>query len=136
MSEFSSPIVVVLESPFSGDIPVHVAYAQRAMTHARSKGEVVIAPHLMWTQHHKCPDHFVSDYDPKYQVENGGRDAALKQIHELRRRVNVVVFYIDYGYSSGMKDGLEQCKRDGIPMEERCIGNLEEDVENAKSRSK
>ena len=119
--------LIILESPYSGDIPTHVAYAQRAMHNSREKGEIVIIPHLLWTQHHLAPTYFVCDWDDKYEVKNGGREESLKQICKLRKMADKIVFYMDYGMSSGMKDGLEQCKRENIPYEERYIGNKEMD---------
>lgn len=127
--------VVVLESPFSGDIPRNVAYAQRIMMHARERKEIVIIPHLLWTQHHMCKEHFVSDFDVKFECKNGGRDVSLEQIKELRRRADLVVFYTDHGWSNGMTHGLEHCKAEGINFEERQIGNIQEDTVNAKFRT-
>lgn len=123
-----SQTVIVLESPYSGD---NVAYTQRAMKHAREKGEIVIIPHLLWTQHHN----FVSDWDEKYTVKNGGRDVSLEQIKELRRRADKVVFYTDYGMSSGMKHGLEHCKAEHIPYEERTIGDTDIDSKTVYIRN-
>lgn len=127
--------VVVLESPFSGDIARNVAYAQRAMFDARSRKEIVIAPHLLWTQHHQAPGHFVSDYDAKYDVPHGDRDVSLQQIHTLRTMAKRVVFYMDYGMSSGMKDGMEQCVKENLPYETRVLGDCHLDEENKKARA-
>lgn len=128
--------VVILESPYSGDIDRNVAYLQRAMHDARTRGEVVIAPHMMWTQHHLCPTHYVSDYDAKYEVPNGGREIALQQIHELRRRADLIVFYMDYGMSSGMRDGMDQCIKENLKFEERTLGDTHKDSEIARVRKK
>lgn len=127
-------IVVVLESPFSGDIPRNIAYGQRIMADSRERGEIVIMPHLLWTQHHEAPEHFVSDYDTKYDIKNGGREESLEQIKILRGLADKVIFYTDYGMSSGMEHGLEDCKTRGIKYEMRQIGNLHQDEENKKSR--
>lgn len=126
--------VVVIESPYSGYILKNVAYAQRAMKDARERKEIVIIPHMTWTQHHLAKGHYVSDWDDKYEIKNGGREASLEQIKVLRRRADKVVFYVDYDYSHGMTDGLEQCKAEGIPYEERRIGGLEQDEANARRR--
>ena len=128
--------VVILESPYSGDIPRNIAYAQRCMADSRLRGEITLVPHLLWTQHHLCPDHFVSDYDPKYELKQIGRDVSLEQIHVLRRLSQMVVFYFDYGLSSGMNDGLKLCKFENIPHEIRTIGTIEADVQNANNRCK
>ena len=128
--------IVILESPYSGDIQKNVAYAQRAMNDARERGEIVIMPHLLWTQHYLSPLHFVCDWDDKYEVKNGGREESLKQIHLLRKMADKVIFYTDYGISSGMQDGLDQCKSENIPFEERLIKNTEMDTKIAQVRGR
>jgi hypothetical protein len=136
MSEVKSepePVVVLLESPYSGNIPLHVAYAQRAMADARSRGEIVLMPHLLWTQHHKAPHYFVSDFKPEYDISGAGREESLEQIKVLRRFCHKVVFYMDYGMSSGMKHGLDDCIENGIPYENRVIGT-KEDQQNVDNR--
>lgn len=131
--------IVLIESPYSGDIPRNIAYAQRCMYDSRMRGEITLATHLLWTQHHLAPQHFVSDYDEKYEVPNCGRDVSLQQICALREMIQreggKVVFYIDYGYSSGMTHGLEHCKRNNIPYEERRLNKLDKDIENASART-
>jgi len=125
--------IVVLESPYSGDIPLNVAYAQRAMFDARCRGETVIIPHLLWTQHHLAPNHFVSDYTDKFLLSaNGGRDIAFEQIKALREIADCVVFYVDRGYSSGMLLAKKHCQEKGIYFKERKLGNLGDDEKNAR----
>lgn len=111
--------VVIIESPYSGDIERNIRYAQEAMTDSRKRGEIPIVPHLLWTQHHLAPNYFVHDNDPKYEV--CGRETSINHIKELRRRADKVVFYIDYGYSSGMEIGLNHCYEENIPFEERVL---------------
>lgn len=118
--------IVVIESPYSGNIAKNVMYAQRAMLDARKRGEIALVPHLLWTQHYQCPDVFVSDYDDKYKVEGCGREESLEQIKTLRRLANKVVFYLDYGMSPGMNDAVKDCKENGYACEERYIGKNDE----------
>jgi len=40
----------------------------------------------------------------------------------LRERADLVIFYTDYGMSSGMQHGLDHCKASNIPYEMRSIG--------------
>jgi hypothetical protein len=117
--------IIVLESPYSGNIATHVQYAQRAMLDARKRGEIVLVPHLLWTQHHLCPTVFVSDYDEKYDVKGCGRDESLEQIRTLRGVADKVVFYMDYGMSPGMRAGREDCLAHKYTMEERYIGCID-----------
>jgi ABC-type uncharacterized transport system ATPase subunit len=115
--------LVVLESPYSGDVKGNVRYAQKCMNILRAEGHAVFVPHLLWTQHELCPEHFVSDYDEKYTVI--GRDAAIECIKRVRQEADLVVFFVDRGWSSGMKAGLQHCKDKGIPYVERSIEQQE-----------
>ncbi len=127
--------VVILESPYSGNIQRNIAYAQRCMADSRENhGEIPIVPHLLWTQHHLHPTHFVSDYSEKYTLKNCGRDVSIKQIEIFRQKADKIVFYVDYGFSKGMEYGLFHCKRNKIPYEKRKIGNIEEDTINSNRR--
>jgi len=125
--------IVIIESPFSGDIDKNIRYAQQAMNHSRENGEIPIVPHLMWTQHHLAPNYFVSDYDAKFTIKNCGRDVSLEQIKVLRRLANKVIFYVDNGYSSGMKLALEHCKEENIQYEERTLFIEKNQIINANS---
>jgi hypothetical protein len=42
--------LVILESPFAGDIDLNVAYARACVAHRLSLGEAPIASHLLYTQ--------------------------------------------------------------------------------------
>ena len=62
--------LVILESPYSGKRERNIAYTQRAMSYLRERGYIVVVPHMMWTQHHLAPRHYVGDWDEKYFIEN------------------------------------------------------------------
>jgi hypothetical protein len=42
---------VIIESPYTGDVDVNVAYARRAMRDALQRGESPIASYLLLTPH-------------------------------------------------------------------------------------
>lgn len=132
----SKIIVAVMESPFSGFILRNLAYAERAMEFLRQKGWTVIVPHLTWTQHSQCKEYFVSDYDPKWDLPNCGREESLKQIWELRRRADYVVMFEDYGISSGMNDAVHQKMEEpeAFHLLRMKLGDLHLDEENAYRR--
>jgi len=118
---------VLVESPYSGDIPRNITYAQRAMEYLRSKKMTVFVSHMLWTQHSQAPDYYVSDFDSKYDIPNGGREESLNQLEDIRRECDKVYFFEDYGWSSGMKAGLDHCKKEGIPYEVLTIGKKDSD---------
>lgn len=62
-------------------------------------------------------DFFVSDYEPEWDVYT--REEAISRANVLRHRCDKVVFYTDMGWSSGMLDGLEYCKKHNVEFELR-----------------
>jgi len=118
---------VLVESPYSGDIERNVTYAQRAMRFLRSMDMVVFVSHLLWTQCHLAERHYAPDNSEKYRTPNCGREKALEHLEDIRRECDKVYFFEDYGWSSGMKAGLEHCKKENIPYEILTIGKKDSD---------
>jgi hypothetical protein len=124
---------VIIESPYSGEIQRNIAYAQRAMNNSRTRDEIPMVPHLTWTQHQEAAHYFVGDFDQHFCIL--GRNTSIQQLKIIRRKVDKVIFMIDYGFSSGMIDALDQCMKEGIPYEERILGNTQLDSDNARYRT-
>lgn len=103
-------IRVILESPYAGDVERNIEYARLCVRDSLSKGEAPIASHLLYTQ-----EGILNDDIP--EERKWGIDAGLvwKDVAEKH------VFYIDYGYSSGMLYALKYASKNNIPIEERKI---------------
>ncbi len=109
--------VVLIETPYSGDIEGNIAFCRKCMLDSWKKKEIPIATHLLWTNFH---GDFVADDDKDNTVM--GREWALQCGDMLRhKKTDLVVFYIDKGWSSGMKHAMEQCLRRNIPREIRYL---------------
>jgi hypothetical protein len=102
--------LVILESPYAGDIERNVKYARMAVRDSLLRDEAPIASHLIYTQ-----DGVLKDEIP--EERRRGIDAGLAWIV----KADLHVFYVDYGYSSGMEYALTVAKRYKIPIEERRI---------------
>lgn len=104
--------LVVIESPFRGaseaDRAVNVRYARAAMADCLNRGEAPLASHLLY---------------PLVLCEDIPRERALGIAAGLAwaRRAGLAVFYIDRGWSDGMKAAREFYEREGIAMEYRSI---------------
>lgn len=88
--------LVILESPYAGDIDANVAYARRCVRHSLSLGEAPIASHLLYTQ--------PGILDDSIEIErNWGIEAGLawKKVAEQS------VLYLDRGLSRGMIYGIK-----------------------------
>lgn len=103
--------LVVIESPYSGDIVRNTAYARAAMADCLARGEAPIASHLLYTQ-----PGVLDDTNP-IERELGMRAGFLWGAH-----ASLVVAYTDLGVSGGMLEGIRHYLSLGLPYEERKLG--------------
>ena len=103
--------LVIIESPYAGDVVRNCHYARRAVRDALSRLEAPIASHLLYTQ-----AGILNDLVPEERAI--GIEAGLA----WRRVADCVVFYVDYGWSSGMKAAKDLYDHGGFPYEIREIG--------------
>lgn len=87
--------LVVIESPFAGDVAANVEYAKRCVRDCLARGESPYASHLFFTQRG-----ILDDADPTERKL--GIDAGIA----WARAAEAVVVYIDRGISSGMRYGI------------------------------
>lgn len=103
--------LVILESPYAGDIERNTAYARWCLRHSLMQGEAPIASHLLYTQ--------PGILDDSVPVERRwGIDAGLA----WRRVAEASVVYTDLGISKGMQYGIDAAVAAGLPVEYRRIG--------------
>ncbi len=103
--------LVIVESPYSGDVEANVAYARECIRDCLLRGEAPYASHLLYTQ-------------------PGVLDDTVKDEHLLGMKAGMAwgaqasrtVVYIDMGISSGMIYGIEMAKKAGRPVEYRSLG--------------
>lgn len=103
--------LVIVESPYAGDIEKNTKYARRCVRDALSRGEAPIASHLLYTQ-----DEILDDDIP--EERQWGIDAGLA----WKKVAEASIVYTDYGISSGMKYGIDAAREAGVPVEFRQIG--------------
>lgn len=103
--------LVILESPFAGDIERNIRYARRCLRDSLLRGEAPIASHLLYTQPGVLDDNIPSE-------RQHGIDAGLawKEVAECS------VVYTDHGISTGMQYGIKAAEAAGISVEYRTIG--------------
>lgn len=103
--------LVIVESPYAGDIEANVAYAKRCVRDALTRGEAPIASHLLFTQ-----DDILNDLIPDERLL--GREAGLA----WTAVADVMAVYTDRGISTGMRQAIDHAERVGLPVEMRQIG--------------
>lgn len=100
--------LVVLESPFAGDIEQNIAYARRAVRDCLLRGEAPIASHLLFTQPAVLDD-----------AVPGERALGMEAGWAWIRVAEACVVYEDRGISKGMEEGIERAALAGCPIEYR-----------------
>jgi hypothetical protein len=106
--------LVIIESPYAGDVAGNVAYARAALRDSLGRGEYPIASHLLYTQPGVLNDDIPAEREWGINAGLAWRQVAQK-----------AVFYTDRGWSSGMLAAREIYEREGHPFEERQIGLVE-----------
>ncbi len=106
---------VVIESPYAGDIERNIAYAKAAVMDCLNRGEAPIASHLLFTLPGLLDDNNAEQR--KLGIEAGTAWHAV---------ADLVVFYEDYGISSGMQAAItslfdEETKKFKVPVAFRKI---------------
>jgi hypothetical protein len=108
--EYGPMPLVIIESPYAGDVEANVAYARAAMRDSLNRGEAPIASHLLYTQPGILRDEVPDE-------RQWGIDAGLA----WREVADLAAFYIDRGWSSGMVAARETYEREGRKFEMRSI---------------
>ena len=98
--------MVLLESPFAGDVERNTAYAREAMLDCLKRGEAPFASHLLYTQ-------VLDDTIPEERML--GISAGL----EIGKYAVKTVVYTDLGISSGMQYGIKNAEESGREVEYR-----------------
>lgn len=101
--------LVSLESPYAGDIARNTIYAQRALRDSIIRGEAPLASHLIYPQ-------VLNEHDPEE------RNLGIILGYAWMNWADAVVFYTDYGWSSGMIAARNKAAELEIEIIERQIG--------------
>lgn len=100
--------LVIIESPYSGDIEGNLQYVRRCLRDSLSRGEAPIASHALLTQ-------LLDDTDPAQRQL--GIEAGLAWY----RVADKCVVYADRGWSSGMYEGALRAAEHHVAIEVRYI---------------
>ncbi|MFK3666078.1 hypothetical protein ACI2JN_12600 [Ochrobactrum teleogrylli] len=100
------PALVIIESPYSGDVARNTEYARACLLDSLRRGEAPIASHLLHTQ-------VLDDMRPDE------RELGIKAGLAWYRVAEKCVVYEDRGTSGGMIMGIRRAKQFGVPVEYR-----------------
>lgn len=102
--------LVVVESPYAGDVEANVEYARECVRDCVMRGEAPIASHLLFTQPGILRDDVVEE-----------RARGIAAGHAWIFRADAVVVYTDHGISRGMDAGIARATEFGVVVEYRTI---------------
>lgn len=107
--------LVIVESPFAGDVEANIDYARRCVRDSLARGEAPIASHLLYTQPGILDDDIPAE-------RAWGIDAGLA----WRTVAQASVVYTDRGITKGMQYGMAAATDAGIPVELRTLPGYRE----------
>lgn len=105
--------LVILESPYAGDINENIRYAKACVRDCLMRNESPLASHLLFTQ-----DDILRDYvksERKLGIDAGLAWSAVSE---------ATVVYTDLGISDGMLEGIRVAQDNGKPIEYRQLDNF------------
>jgi hypothetical protein len=110
--------LVILESPYAGDIDMHTEYARACLRDCLMRGESPIASHLLYTQ-----PGVLRDSKPEERMLGIKAGLAWVQV------ADATVVYVDHGISAGMRQGIDKAADHGLPVETRRLGQKDPDLD-------
>ncbi len=111
----SNSKLVVIESPYAGNVEQNIGYLERAFRDSFSRGEFPYASHGLYP-------YFLDDSDP--QERKLGMEAGFA----WGAAAGLVAVYEDYGISQGMRDGIQRAHDRNQKTVFRRIGRNDEAV--------
>lgn len=105
--------LVILESPFAGDVDKNLEFARAYMKDCFLMGEFPFASHLLYTQKGILDDNIPEE-------RSLGINAGLV----WGKFAEITVVYTDFGITEGMKQGIERAKKEGKIIKMRTLGEI------------
>jgi hypothetical protein len=102
--------LVIIESPFAGDVARNIRYARACMRDSLKRGESPFAMHLLYTQAGILDDDIPEE-------RNLGIEAGLA----WGKHAHKTVVYTDFGITPGMEKGIQRAKEEGREIEYRAL---------------
>ena len=98
--------LVIIESPYSGDVEENTKYARECVLDSLNRGEAPFASHLLYTQ-------VLDDTVPDQR--HWGMEAGFA----WGKKADMVAVYTDLGISGGMEFGIKRAQENGLEIEYR-----------------
>jgi hypothetical protein len=103
--------IVIVESPYAGNVEKHVRYARACVRDCLVRGEAPFASHLLYTQEGVLRDEVPAE-----------REHGIQAGFAFRVVADATVVYTDLGTSRGMQYGIDHATELRHPVEYRALG--------------
>lgn len=104
--------IVIVESPFAGDVDNNIKYAQLCVRDCLLRGESPFASHLLYTQDNILNDEVLEE-----------RELGIKAGFTYKHLPDTItIFYMDRGMSKGMQQAMDYVIKHNLPWGERLLG--------------
>ena len=100
--------LVLIESPYAGDVEQNIRYARACMRDSLMRGEYPFVMHLLYTQ-----DGILNDDIPSERIL--GIEAGLA----WGKYATKTIVYTDLGITTGMELGIQRAKEEGREIQYR-----------------
>ncbi len=101
--------IIIVESPYAGDISRNEKYLRRAMKSVFAMGEIPFASHAIYPQ-------VLDDLNEKE------RQLGIEAGYSFWKYAKAIRFFLDYGMSKGMELAFDRAIQEGFPIEVAYIG--------------
>lgn len=119
--------LVIIESPFAGDVKSNEEYARACVRDSLLRGEAPIASHLLYTQ-----TGILDDDDPAQRQQGIAAGLEWGKVAELTAvYAELTAVYTDRGISKGMEYGIRNAREAGRPIEYRKLGDVTQAINRA-----
>lgn len=108
---------VIVESPFAGDVEKNKRFLRACLRDCITRGEAPFASHGLYTQPGVLRDNVPEE-----------REAGIQAGFAWRTAADATVVYENLGRSKGMDYGIENSKRNGVPVELRMLDDDWDDI--------
>jgi hypothetical protein len=102
--------LVVIESPYAGDVERNLRYLRAAMADCFARGEAPYASHGLYTQHGVLDDRIPNE-----------RARGMRAGFAWSEKADLVVVYEDLGVTPGMLASIERAEKRGQRVEHRRV---------------
>lgn len=105
------PMPVIVETPYAGDVPLHLRYLRACMRDCLLRGEAPFASHHQYTAPGVLRDEIPQE-----------RQQGIRAGFAWRALARLTVFYVDYGWSMGMQLARVAASQIEQPVDVRLLG--------------